>query len=241
MIEIKDLHKSFGKVTAVDGLDVRAADGEITGLIGPNGAGKTTTFRIIAGLLQADRGAALVDGKDTAAERIEAQRRLGVLPDVRGLYMRLTGREHVRYHGRLHDVSGPVLEDHIEELITRLEMTDFADRRAKGYSRGQELKVALARAMVHSPHNLILDEPTNGLDVVSSRAVRALLGEMRDDGACILIASHNLAEISALCDRLFIIAHGRIVISGTPDELRAHTHEQDFEDMIVSALATGEQ
>ncbi len=239
MIEIKDLHKSFGKVTAVDGLDLHAVDGEITGLIGPNGAGKTTTFRIIAGLLQADRGCALVDGKDSTADRIEAQRRLGVLPDVRGLYMRLTGREHVRYYGRLHDARGPTLEDRIDKLIDCLEMTDFADRRAKGYSRGQELKVALARALVHQPHNLILDEPTNGLDVVSSRAVRALLGEMRDDGACILIASHNLAEVSALCDRLFIIAHGRIVVSGTPDELRAHTRQEDFEDMIVTALTEG--
>ncbi|WP_439815959.1 ABC transporter ATP-binding protein [Zavarzinia sp. CC-PAN008] len=236
MIEVHDLAKAFGRVQAVDGLSVLARDGEITGLIGPNGAGKTTTFRVIYGLLKPDRGHAQVDGLDTTEQRIEAQRRLGVLPDVRGLYPRLTAREHIRYYGNLHGLSGPALEARIEELVQRLGMAEFADRRAKGFSRGQELKVALGRALVHAPHNIILDEPTNGLDVVSSRAVRQLIREMRDAGHCILLSSHIMAEVQALCDRLIIISHGRSLISGTPDELRALTGAEDLEDVFVQAL-----
>lgn len=237
MIEIGNLHKSFGKVQAVAGLSLTAADGEITGLIGPNGAGKTTSFRVVGGLMHPDKGHAAVDGFDTVTNRIEAQRRLGVLPDVRGLYRRLTAREHLRYYGNLHGIEGPELEARAEELISCLGMTEFADRPAKGYSRGQELKVALARAMVHSPRNLILDEPTNGLDVVSSRAVRQLIRDMRDEGHCTLISSHNLAEVSVLCDKLIIIAHGRKIIEGTPDELRARTRADDLEDVFINALA----
>ena len=240
MIQIENLHKAFGRVKAVDGLDLVAEDGRVTGLIGPNGAGKTTAFRVVYGLLAADAGKARVDGIDVTTERLEAQRKLGVLPDVRGLYPRLTGREHIRYYGNLHGLEGRGLEGRIEALIERLGMSEFADRRARGYSRGQELKVALGRALVHAPRNLILDEPTNGLDVVSSRAVRDLVREMRDAGHCILISSHIMAEVSALCDDLYIVANGTVIAKGTPAELYERTGASNMEDVFVSALGNPE-
>ena len=236
MIGAHDLTKAFGQVQAVDGLSFEARDGCVTGLIGPNGAGKTTTFRIIYGLLRPDAGRVVVDGYDVVERRIPAQERLGALPDVRGLYPRLTAREHLRYYGQLHGLRRDALEGRIEELNGRLGMTDFIDRRTKGFSRGQELKVALARALVHRPHNLILDEPTNGLDVVSSRAVRELIREMRDAGHCIVLSSHIMAEVGAVCDRLVIIARGRTILEGTPEELKAITGKTDLEDVFVDIV-----
>jgi len=236
MIEMDGLTKRFDDVHALNGLSLSAPDGQVTGLIGPNGAGKTTAFRIVYGLLAADAGTARVDGVDVAQDRMAAQRQLGVLPDVRGLYPRLTAREHIRYFGQLHGASGAELEADIEDLIARLGMTDFADRRAKGFSRGQELKVALGRALVHRPKNLILDEPTNGLDVMSSRAVRLLIAEMKAQGHCILISSHIMSEVSALCDRLVIAADGRLVAEGTPDELRQAAGTDDLEEVFVRLL-----
>lgn len=236
MIEIENLSKRFGDVQALDGLSLTANDGQVTGLIGPNGAGKTTAFRVVYGLLMPDSGSAKVDGIDVATGRMEAQRELGVLPDVRGLYPRLTAREHIRYFGQLHGSGGHELEADINDLIERLGMGDFADRMAKGFSRGQELKVALGRALVHRPHNLILDEPTNGLDVMSSRAVRELIGEMKSQGHCILISSHIMSEVSMLCDKLVVCANGRAVVEGTPDELREQTGADDLEEVFVRVL-----
>lgn len=236
MIEVENLTKRFGAVQALSGLNLRARDGEVTGLIGPNGAGKTTAFRVIYGLLTPDAGAARVDGIDVAVDRMAAQRQLGVLPDVRGLYPRLTGREHIRYFGQLHGSSGVTLEADIDDLIIRLGMQDFADRPAKGFSRGQELKVALGRALVHRPKNLILDEPTNGLDVMSSRAVRELIYEMKAKGHCILLSSHIMSEVSLLCDRLLICAEGRVVAEGTPDQLRQRAEADDLEEVFVRIL-----
>lgn len=236
MIEIDALYKRFGDVQALNGLSLTAQDGQVTGLIGPNGAGKTTAFRVVYGLLVPDRGRARVDGIDVAQDRMGAQRQLGVLPDVRGLYPRLSAREHIRYFGQLHGASGAELEADIDDLIARLGMTSFADRPAKGFSRGQELKVALGRALVHRPKNLILDEPTNGLDVMSSRAVRDLIGEMKAKGHCILISSHIMSEVSLLCDTLVICAEGRTVATGAPDRLRAETGADDLEEVFVRIL-----
>ncbi len=236
MIKISGLTKAFGKVQAVNGLTLEARDGRITGLIGPNGAGKSTTFRVVFGLMRPDEGQVTIDGHDVAVDRLEAQRRIGALPDVRGLYARLTAREHIRYFGRLHGLEGAALETRIKTLIDLLEMDGIADRRARGFSRGQELKVALARALVHEPSNLILDEPTNGLDVVSTRAVRRLLRAMRDAGHCILISSHLMSEVGALCDQLVIIDRGRAVAAGLPDELRAWIGCDDLEEVFVQAL-----
>lgn len=237
MIEIENLTKRFDQVQALSGLSLTAQDGRVTGLIGPNGAGKTTAFRIVYGLLTPDQGCARVDGVNVAQDRMQAQRQLGVLPDVRGLYPRLSAREHIRYFGQLHGAHGAALEADIDELVTRLGMSDFADRLAKGFSRGQELKVALGRALVHRPHNLILDEPTNGLDVMSSRAVRELIAEMKAEGHCILISSHIMSEVSLLCDELVIVAEGRTVASGPPDELRAEAGADDLEEVFVRILA----
>lgn len=221
----------------MNGLSLTARDGTITGLIGPNGAGKTTAFRTVYGLLSPDDGVVRVDNFDVTRDRLTVQKHLGVLPDVRGLYPRLTGREHIRFYGELHGLSGDDLEQKIEALIDRLDMTSFADRRARGYSRGQELKIALGRALVHKPHNLILDEPTNGLDVVSSRAVRSLILEMRDNGHCVLLSSHIMAEVAVLCDYLVIVSEGEVLTEGTPDELLRRFTVHDLEEVFVASIA----
>ena len=220
MIEVESLYKSFRSIKAVDGVSFTARDGEVTGLIGPNGAGKTTTLRILYTVMKPDEGTARVDGFDSVRDRSDVQRRIGALPDSRGLYPRLTGREHIRYFGRLHGHKGQDLESKIDELSETFGMEDFIDRRARGFSKGQVLKVALARALVHSPRNLVLDEPTNGLDISSSRAVRRLIRQIRDEGRCVLFCSHIMAEVQAVCDRIVIIAEGKVAAQGTLAELR---------------------
>jgi len=236
VIVVEGLTKSFRNVQAVRGVSFVARDGEITGLIGPNGAGKTTTLRVLYTVLKPDSGRALVDGHDSVTERFAVQSRIGVLPDNRGLYPRLTAREHVRYYGRLHGLGGPDLERRIDRLFEQLGMADIADRRAKGFSKGQTLKVALARAMVHEPHNMMFDEPTNGLDIASSRAVRQLIRGMKEQGRCVLFSSHIMAEVEALCDRLVVIAEGRVVAAGTPAELRQLTGQRDLEEVFLHAV-----
>lgn len=236
MISVDGLFKKFDDLNALNDLSFEAADGAVTGIIGPNGAGKTTAFRIVYGLLAADQGQACIDGIDVAEDRLKAQSRLGVLPDVRGLYPRLTGREHIYYYGQLQGLSRAELDCRVASLGDDLGMSDFFDRRAKGYSRGQELKVALGRALVHDPHNIILDEPTNGLDVLSSRAVRELIKNKRNQGHCILLSSHVMAEVSALCDFLYIVDKGRVIAAGQPDDLRHQVGRDDLEDVFVRVL-----
>jgi len=240
MIEVRNLRKSFKEFVAVENVSFSAKDGEITGLIGPNGAGKTTTMRILYTIMRPDSGQALVDGFDAVADPQQVQRRIGVLPDNRGLYPRLTAREHVRYYRRLHGMKGEALESSIEEMIDTLVMRDVADRRTKGFSKGQTLKVALARALVHKPHNVMLDEPTNGLDVESSRAVRNMVRRIRDEGRCVLFSSHIMSEVQALCDRIIVMGHGQIVAEGTPEELADLTGHADLEEIFV-AIARDEE
>lgn len=186
MIEAVQLQKRFGDVVAVEDVSFTAADGAVTGLLGPNGAGKTTVLRMLYGLMRPDRGRIDIDGVDVAADPLSGQAKMGVLPDTRGLYPRLTAREHVRYFGRLHGMGGAELEGRIEELIEELDMTGIAGRRAQGFSHGERMKVASARALVHRPQNVLLDEPTNGLDVMSTRALRDIIRRMRDEGKCVL-------------------------------------------------------
>lgn len=233
MIEVIDLKKNFGSVQAVRGVSFSAADGRITGLLGPNGAGKSTTLRIISTVLQPGSGTVTVDGVDVVQDGNGARMALGVLPHQSGLYPRLTARENIRYYGELNGVSGAALDRRIAELIALLEIGEFADRPAKGFSQGQKIKVALARAMVHGPRNLVLDEPTNGLDVMATRALRALIRKLKESGHCVLFSSHVMQEVAALCDEIVIIAHGRIVARGTPDELRKQTGESDLEEAFV--------
>jgi sodium transport system ATP-binding protein len=235
MIEVRGLAKSFGDLRVVQDVSFVANDGEITGLIGPNGAGKTTMFRLICTVLRSDRGTTVIDGIDSRKDPLAVRRRLGVLPDIRALYTRLTAREHLRYFGALHGIARDDLEGRIAELVATLRMEDFIDRRAKGFSRGQQMKVALGRALVHQPHNVMLDEPTNGLDVATSRAVRDLLRRLRAEGRCILLTSHIMQEVAALADRIVILAGGRVVLQGAPGELRRATGLLDLEEIFMAA------
>jgi sodium transport system ATP-binding protein len=240
MIEVRNLHKAFGKVKAVDGVSFTANDGQITGLLGPNGAGKTTSLRMLYTLMKPDSGQVLVDGIDANLDPQAVRRRLGVLPDSRGLYKRLSSRENIRYFGRLHGLDDALIAQRTEALATALEMGDIIDRRTEGFSQGQRVKTAIARALVHDPRNVILDEPTNGLDVMATRAMRRFLHQLRDEGRCVLFSSHIMQEVAALCDRIVIIARGQVVAEGTPDELREQTGESNLEDAFVKAIGTEE-
>ena len=240
MIEVKDLHKSFGDVRAVNGVSFTARDGEITGLLGPNGAGKTTTLRMLYTLMTPDAGHVLVDGLDATADPAAVRRRLGVLPDARGLYKRLTASENIDYFARLHGMSESLLRERREALIDALDMRDIAARRTEGFSQGQRVKTAIARALVHDPRNVLLDEPTNGLDVMATRAMRRFMRQLRDEGRCVLFSSHIMQEVAALCDRIVVIAHGRVVADETPDALLAQTGETTLEDAFVKIIGTDE-
>jgi len=238
MIEVRGLHKRFGEVVAVDDVSFRAADGLVTGLLGPNGAGKTTSLRIISTLIAPDRGQAMVDGLDCAKESLAARRRMGVLPDARGLYPRLTPREHLAYFGQLHGLTGEGLDRRSVELMKLLELDGVADRRVEGFSNGERTKVALCRALVHDPPNVLLDEPTNGLDVMSTRAVRRLIKELRAKGRCVVFSSHVMQEVAALCDRIVVVAKGRVVADGTADELRERTGKDNLEEAFVQVIGS---
>jgi sodium transport system ATP-binding protein len=234
MIAIENLHKRFGEVRAVDGVTFSAADGAVTGLLGPNGAGKTTTLRMLYTLMRPDAGRILVDGLDAVADPQGARLRLGVLPDQSGLYPRLTAREHIRYFGELQGITGPDLANRTEHLLKMLDMTAIADRRVAGFSHGERTKTALARAIVHNPRNVLLDEPTNGLDVMSTRAVREIIRKLKGEGHTVLFSSHVMQEVSALCDTIVVIARGKIVGAGSPDDLRQQTGQQNLEDAFVA-------
>ncbi|MCP3059198.1 ATP-binding cassette domain-containing protein [Myxococcus sp. K38C18041901] len=238
MIRATNLHKRFGAVTAVEDVSFTAEDGMITGLLGPNGAGKTTTLRMLYTLVRPDKGTAVVDDVDVVARPQDARRGLGVLPDTRGLYPRLTAREHARYFGELHGLSGAALDKRVDELVDLLDMKDIVDRRVEGFSQGERVKVALARALVHGPRNVLLDEPTNGLDVMSTRAVRTLLRRLRDEGRCIVFSSHVMQEVAALCERVVVVAHGRVVAEGTPEALRQATGKDSLEEAFVATIGS---
>lgn len=238
MIEVKELHKKFGKVVAVDDVSFNAPDGVVTGLLGPNGAGKTTTLRILTTLIAPDRGSAAIDGEQISADPIGIRRKLGVLPDARGLYPRLTAREHIHYFGELHGLRGAKLREQTDKLVELLDMKEIVDRRVEGFSHGERVKVALARALVHEPRNVLLDEPTNGLDVMSTRAVREIIRRLKAEGRCVLFSSHVMQEVSALCDRIVVIARGRVVADGTPDELRAKAGKESLEEAFVAVIGS---
>jgi sodium transport system ATP-binding protein len=244
MIEVENLHKHFkaktGVIRAVDGVSFTARDGEITGLLGPNGAGKTTTLRMLYTLMRPDQGSVRVDGHDAATHATEVRRRLAVLPDARGVYKRLTARENIAYFGKLHGLDAATIARRTESLATALEMVDILDRRTEGFSQGQRTKTAIARALIHDPGNVILDEPTNGLDVMTTRGMRTFLGKLREEGRCVLFSSHIMQEVAALCDRIVVIAKGRVVAAGTAEELRAQTGEANLEDAFVKAIGTEE-
>ena len=236
MIEVESLAKHFGSVAAVRDVSFTAGDGRITGLLGPNGAGKSTILRMLYTVLRPDAGTARVDGVDVVADPLAVRRAIGVLPHAAGIYRQLTARENVQFYGELHGLDTTTLRRRVDELIGRLGMAEFADRQTGGFSQGQRIKVALARALVHSPRNVLLDEPTNGLDVMATRALRDLIGRLRDDGHCVLFSSHVMQEVAALCDEVVIIDHGSVAASGTPDSLRARFGSDNLEEVFVSAL-----
>lgn len=240
MIEVTHLFKSFGPVQAVQDVSFAAPNGLITGLLGPNGAGKSTTMRVIAGTLEPDSGAARIDGFDTHTQTVEAQRRIGVLPDKRGLYQRMTTRENIRYFARLHGLERVDIESRIDDLVSLLDMEGIADRRTEGFSSGEKVKVAIARALVHKPQNIMLDEPTTGLDVMSTRAMRQVIRRLRDEGHCLLFSSHVMQEVAMLCENIVIIAQGRIRIQGSAAELCQATGQENLEDAFVAAIGTAE-
>ena len=239
MIEVRGLAKRFGAVSAVRDLSLTAADGRITGLLGPNGAGKSTTLRMLYTVLRPDAGDALVDGHSAVRTPLEAARRLGVLSHGAGIYPNLTARENVLYFGALQGLSAHAARERAAELIRLLGMEEIADRRAKGFSQGERLKTALARALVHSPRNLILDEPTNGLDVMAVRSLRELLRTLRAEGHCVLFSSHVMQEVSALCDEVVVIASGSVIASGPPASIAARAASGALEDAFVSLIGAG--
>jgi sodium transport system ATP-binding protein len=236
LIEAAHLSKHFGPVVAVRDLSFTARDGCITGLLGPNGAGKSTTLRMLYAVLRPDSGDALIDGESVVRAPLAALRRLGVLPHGAGVYPNLTARENVEYFGALHGLERAAARARTAELIELLDLCACADRRARGFSQGERVKTALARALVHSPRNLVLDEPTGGLDVVAVRALRRLLVQLRAAGHCVLFSSHVMQEVSALCDEVVVIAHGTVVARGTPAEIRVRTGEAGLEEAFVQLI-----
>ena len=240
MIQVQGLERRFGEVQAVRELSFSAEDGKITGLLGPNGAGKTTTLRMLYTLLKPDAGQIRIDGVDALAEPAAARAAMGVLPDSRGLYKHLTVRENIDYFGRLHGLAEDALAESREALIQSLEMADIADRRTEGFSQGQRVKTAIARALVHRPQNVVLDEPGNGLDVMTTRALREFLRGLRAQGRCVVFCSHIMQEVVALCDHIVVIAHGTVVAQGSVDELRAQAETDNLEDAFVKLIGSGE-
>ena len=240
MIEVKDVTKQFGAVQALGGVSFCARDGQITALLGPNGAGKTTLLRLLVGLLKRDRGSIAVGGIDPAVDPMAVRRDIGFLTDQFGLYERLSTREYLVYFGELNGMTRAALNVRIDEVAELLAMDDIMERRAKGFSQGQRIKVALARTLLHRPRHLLLDEPSRGLDVMSTRALRTALNALRADGCCVIMATHVMQEVTHLCEDVIVIAKGHTVAQGSPAELCRRTGIASLEDAFVSLVGTDE-
>jgi len=236
-IETSGLEKTYhdpsrGDVRAVRGIDFRARYGEIHGLLGPNGAGKTTTLRMLATILAPTRGTARVAGADVATEPLEVRRRIGFLSASTGLYPRLTGREILRYFGQLHGLEPAALDARIEELVAAFELSGFCDQRAESLSSGQRQRVNIARAVLHDPPVLILDEPTTGLDILATSDMIEFVASRRSAGRCVLFSTHILSEAERLCDRIGVIHHGRVLADDTLDGLRERTGREHLDEVF---------
>ncbi len=240
MIKVSSLKKKIGDVQALDDLSFSAENGQITGLLGPNGAGKTTCLRTLFGLLKPDEGSAEIEQIDVAADPIAAKRQLGLFPDPFGLYERLTPREYIQYFAQLSGLTAIEAEQAATDVITQLSLEDIADRRCKGFSQGQRMKTALAQAIVHKPSNIILDEPTRGLDVMSTRQLRDCLRELKAQGHCVLFSSHVMQEVAALCDKVIVMAKGKVVAEGSPARLCRLTAKPSLEDAFIALIGTDE-
>ncbi len=236
MIKVEKLVKKFPNVTAVDNASFVARDGEITTLLGANGSGKSTTMRAIAGVIKVDDGSAHVDDVHVGKSPNKARRRLGVFPDQFGLYRRLKAREEIAYFAGFHGLKGQKLNDAMDEVVSILNMEDIIDRYTEGFSQGQRMKVALARTLIHKPQNLMLDEPARGLDVMNIRLLRSILQDRRNNGQCILMSSHVMAEVHELSDRVVVIHQGNIIADSTPGALISQTGADSLENAFVSLI-----
>ena len=234
MICVQDLKKQFGSVNAVDGVSFTAGSGAITGLLGPNGAGKTTTIRMIGTLIDIDAGTAMIDEVNVATDPDGARRVCGLLTDSRGVYTRMTARENIRYYADLRGVAIARSERTLARFVDWLDMKDILDRRTEGFSQGERMKVAIVRALIHEPVNVILDEPTNGLDVMSTRALRELIKRLKSEGQTVMFSSHVMQEVAALCDEIIIISRGRVTAQGTTEQLMALSGKQNLEDAFIA-------
>ena len=239
MIAAEGLAKRFGTVEAVRGVSFTAPDGRVTGLLGPNGAGKTTTLRMISTLLAPSGGRVMVDGIDAAHDPLAVRAGIGALSDARGLYARLTARENIAYFGELRGMGRAAIDESIARLAAFLELEPLLDRPTDGFSQGERMKVAIARALVHDPPNVVLDEPTNGLDVMTTRSLREAVRQLRQAGKCVLFSSHVMQEVAALCDEIVIVSHGRVVAEGTPEAIRASAGCADLEEAFVRLTGGG--
>jgi sodium transport system ATP-binding protein len=240
MIQVEEVRKRFGEVHALESVGFTARDGQTTALLGPNGAGKTTLLRILVGLLKRDGGKVEIDGVDPARDPLRVRRDIGFLTDQFGLYERLTTREHLVYFAQLHGMDAPSIRARIDEAVGMLAMEDIIDRRARGFSQGQRIKVALARALLHRPRHFLLDEPSRGLDVMSTRALRRVLTTLREQGSCIIMATHVMQEVTHLCDDVIVIAKGKTVAQGSPQALCELTGIANLEDAFVNLVGTDE-
>ncbi len=240
MIEARGLMKSFGDIKAVDDVSFCAKDGCVTGLLGPNGAGKSTTLRMLYTMFEPDSGTALIDGFDVKKDSLAVRSVIGVLAHGAGIYERLSARENIRYFGELHGLSGAMFDQRINELVDLLDMSEFIERRCKGFSQGQKTKVALARSLIHQPKNILLDEPSNGLDVLATRGLREVILRLKSAGHCILLSSHVMQEVAILCDEIVIIANGKVAAKGTPDVIRHSTGEENLENAFIKAIGSEE-
>ncbi|MCF6440634.1 ATP-binding cassette domain-containing protein [Pseudoalteromonas luteoviolacea] len=240
MIEVIELEKKIGSVQALDKLSFKAEDGKITGLLGPNGAGKTTCLRTIFGLLQADSGFAKIDDIDVVKDSMRAKQQLGLFPDPCGLYERLTPREYVQFFAELSGMDNKSAQVSTQSVLEQLQMTDIADRKCKGFSQGQRMKTALAQAIVHQPTNIILDEPTRGLDVMSTRILRDLLLMLKEQGHCVLFSSHVMQEVAALCDHVVVMTNGKVVAEGSPQALCEQTQKETLEEAFITLIGSDE-
>jgi sodium transport system ATP-binding protein len=240
MIELRDLKKTYGRTTAVQSVSFTAANGVVTGLLGPNGAGKTTTLRAVAGLIRPDAGLALIDGEDVHRDLGRARSRVGVLPEVVGLYDHLTVREHLAYAGALHRVPPPALAARVDLLLDQFALGPLAERRAATLSLGQRRRVAMARTLIHDPANIVLDEPTNGLDVLGAREVRREIRRLAASGRSVILSTHVMPEVSAVCDLIVILSRGSVVASGTPEEIVARTGRDTLEEAFVDLIGSEE-
>jgi len=241
MIEVKELKKNFGKVIALDGASFSAKDGKITALLGPNGAGKSTCLRILSTIIKPSSGDATVSGFDVLKDSFEVREQIGVLPHNSGIYSRLNATENIEYYGQLHGIQADELKEKTENLLEQLQMKDFCLRPAEGYSQGQKIKVALARALIHDPLNILLDEPSSGLDIMATRALRDIINGLKDSGKCVLFSSHIMQEVETLCEDIVIINKGVVKFNGTIDEFRNHSGSQDLEEAFLKITdSTGE-